>query len=166
VPREGPDDAAVRKVVHMTGMIDITVKVPEERVPEFYALVGSWLSGELEGGEARSGPSTPASEWTNTDDDVPLARIVWNKLSPQAKELFSLLMDNPGSKISGEKLADTLNIPNGKYGIAGVLAWPGRHSAAVNRAVPWEYEPGPVGGSANYWMETDVAELFRKVRRD
>jgi hypothetical protein len=147
----------------MAAQVDITVKVPEDRVPEFYSFVGAWLAGEL-GEDQDTGPSVPPSEWTNTEEDLPLARLVWGKLSPRAKGLFSLLMDNPGVKVSGEELADTLEIPNGKYGVAGVLAWPGRHSAAVNRALPCKYEDGPVGGSANYWMESDVAELFLQVR--
>ena len=154
-----------KEVIAVASQIDITVKVPEDRVPEFYSLVGSWLAGEL-GEEQGATPSVPASEWTNSEEDVALARLVWGKLSPRAKALFSLLMDNPGVKVSGEELADTLDIPNGKYGVAGVLAWPGRHSAAVNRTLPCKYEDGPVGGSASYWMESDIAELFQEVRRD
>jgi hypothetical protein len=73
-----------------------------------------------------------------------LARSVWGKFSPGAKALFSLLMDEPGRKVSGKDLASTLDIPNGASGVAGVLAWPARHCAAVNRVGPWrwEYRPG------------------------
>ena len=78
--------------------------------------------------------------------------------------MFSVLMDNTGRKVSGEDLASMLGIPNGKYGIAGVLAWPGRHCATVGRLPLWEWEDGPVGGSANYWAEQEVAELFKRVR--
>jgi hypothetical protein len=73
-------------------------------------------------------------------------------------------MDNPGQKVSGEDLAAELAIPNGKYGIAGVLAWPGRHCAAVNRFPLWSWEYGPVGGSADYWVDKEIADLFLRVR--
>ena len=147
-------------------LVDVVVKVPEERVGELYAVAArlatvdqSRVAVEL----AESADSTP-KEWSNTDNDVPLAREVWEKLSPNAKALFSRLMDNPEQVVSGEDLAAELGIPNGKYGIAGVLAWPGRHCAAVNRIPPWSWEYGPVGGSADYWMEKDVADLFKRVR--
>src|SRR5207247_3163795 len=97
-------------------------------------------------------------------DDVALARVVWEKFSPRAKALFSLLMDHPGHKVLGEDLAATLNIPNGKSGVAGVLAWPARHCAAVNRVVPWRWEDGPEGGGAYYWVDQEVADLFKKFR--
>lgn len=147
-------------------LVDLTVKVPEELVGEVYGALARLLARDqpqvaLE--LAESADSSP-EEWSNTDDDVPLAHDVWEKLSPNAKALFSRLMDNPGQTISGEVLAAELGIPNGKYGIAGVLAWPGRHCAAVNRIPLWSWEYGPVGGSADYWMKKEVADLFRRVR--
>lgn len=143
-------------------MIDVTVKVPEDRIAEFYALVGSWLSGEPASGEEDDGEAVP-SDWANTDDDLRLAAIVWTKFSPRARALFSLLMERPGTKISGEEIARALNIPHGKYGVAGVLAWPGRRCLAVGRTLPWKYEDGPVGGSASYWVDPEIADLFGRV---
>ena len=147
-------------------MIEVTVKIPEERLGEFYELVGSWLS--MSQRRVESDVVAPADssvkEWANADDDVPLARTVWERFSPHAKGLFSLLMDRPGQKMSGDDLASTLAIPNGKYGIAGVLAWPGRHCAAVGRPPLWKWEAGPLGGSASFWMEEEVAELFKRIR--
>jgi hypothetical protein len=147
-------------------MIDVTVKVPEERVGEFYELVGRWLSGDqhLAGPDLAGTSDSSAKGWRNTDDDVPLAREVWGKLSSHARALFVRLMDSPGQKMSGEDLAEELGIPNGKYGIAGVLAWPGRHCAAVKRLPLWNWEDGPVGGSADYWVDQEVADLFERIR--
>jgi hypothetical protein len=145
-------------------MIDVTVPVPEDRLADFYALYSRWLSGaettEVQVEEANA----KSVNWSDTDDDLVLARTVWEKFSERAKALFSTLMDNPEKKYSGEELAELHNIPNGKYGVAGVLAWPGRHSYAVNRWLPCRYEDGPVGASANYWMTSEVAALFRKAR--
>jgi len=147
-------------------MVDVTVKVPEELVGELYAAVARLLAGDRDSGALQSAETAHASprEWSNTDDDLPLASEVWGKLSSNAAALFSRLIDSPGHRVSGEDLAADLGIPNGKYGIAGVLAWPGRHCAAVRRLPLWSWEYGPVGGSADYWVEEDVAALFRKVR--
>ena len=102
--------------------------------------------------------------WTNSNDDLALARSVWGKFSPRAKALFSLLMDDPGRKVSGKDLASTLDIPNGASGVAGVLAWPARHCAAVNRVGPWRWEYRSEEDKAYYWIDPEVASLFKKVR--
>lgn len=151
-------------------MQDITVPVPDERVPEFYQLFGAWLAGvpvpDAEEGQQVGNPEVEVAPWGQTDDDLALARVIWGKLSQRAKAMFGVLMEEPSQKFSGEFLAESLNIPNGKYGVAGVLAWPGRYSYAVGRYLPVRYEDGAVGKSANYWMEPDVAALFVAARDD
>jgi hypothetical protein len=73
-------------------------------------------------------------------------------------------MDQPGRKVSGKDLASTLDIPNGASGVAGVLAWPARHCAAVNRVGPWRWEYRSEVDGAYYWIDPEVADLFKKVR--
>ena len=146
-------------------MIDVTVKVPEDRVPEFYVMYGQWLNGApaaeaaLVGRNAQTPDSRPA--WTEADGDV--AREVWNKLSSAAKRLFSTLIDNPETPFSGEELAEILGLPNGKHGVAGVLAWPGRHCAGVNRRWFWDWDY-PDGEVAVYWLSRGNAALFEEAR--
>jgi hypothetical protein len=161
-PGEEPGDKVSGGV-----MRKVTVLVPDEpeRVAEFYERHGRWLGGlDVEDGEEVN--AVESVNWTDSDQDLALARVVWAKLSPRAKALFELLMGTPNRKFSGEDLAETLDIPNGKYGVAGVLAWPGRHSHAVGRWLPVRYEEGPVGGSANYWMTSEVASLFGRAKND
>jgi hypothetical protein len=146
------------------GVIDVTVKVPEDRVGEFYALVGRWLAGEPLASEVADAPVTRNKNWTDSEEDLPLARQVWGKLSPPARAMFSTLIDEPERRVSGQDLASVLEIPNGKNGVAGVLAWPARYCAAVNRDLPWCWEYSPDGSGAHYWFEREVADLFRKVR--
>src|SRR5690348_6949781 len=107
-------------------MIDLTVKVPEERVGEFYELLGRWLSGERLGDEDADVSAAAPKDWTNSEEDLALARVVWQRFSPRAQRFFSALMDQPERKVSGEALAKAANIPNGKSGVAGALGWPGR----------------------------------------
>ena len=72
-------------------------------------------------------------------------------------------MNEPGSKFGGDELAEMLGIANGKHGVAGVLAWPGRHCIAVGRKWLWSWDY-PEGGNAVYWMTDDMAELFGQAR--
>ena len=149
-------------------MAEIKVPVPDDRVPEFYQFFGAWLAGATDSvastGHQVGNPEADVASWAKTDEDLALARVVWKKLSDRAQGMLGLLLEHPGSKISGEKIAEELNIPHGKYGVAGVLAWPGRHCYAVGRHLPVLYEDGPVGGSANYWIEKDVADVFKEAR--
>jgi hypothetical protein len=144
-------------------MIDVTVKVPEERVPEFYAMFATWLSGSPDVSPVPIGDPSPEEKAPWTAEDVELARLVWKKFSDPAKGLFSILIDSPETSFSGDELAQRVGIPNGKHGVAGVLAWPGRHSFAVGRTWPWSWSY-PDGGNAVYWLTDEVAALFRQAR--
>lgn len=142
-------------------MQEIQVLVPDERVAEFYEMFGRWLAGadstDAPGGGILSG-------WRDTEDDLALAKVVWGKLSDRAVAMFSVLIDSPEREFTGEQLASDLDIPNGKYGIAGVLAWPGRHCKAVGRHLPIGMVEGDPTTGAKYSMATDVAALFSKAR--
>jgi hypothetical protein len=133
------------------------VLVPTERVIEFYGMLGPWLAGSTAGESAGS----ELEPWS--DNDLVLAVTVWGKLSPAARQLFSVLMESPEEPVSSEELAEHLHLPNA-YGVAGVLAWPGRHSYKVGREFPIIWEQGTDDESARYWMTSDVAALFRQAR--
>ncbi|EMD30232.1 DUF6416 domain-containing protein [Amycolatopsis azurea] len=143
-------------------MIDVTVKVPEDRIPEFYSMFGRWLADPA-AFEVLPTEETEVDlvEWSRSDGD--LAKVVWGKFSDKAKALFSTLMDKPGARFSGDELGRLLGLPNGKHGVAGVLGWPGRHCQAVGRTWPWAWEY-PEGENARYWMTDEVAALFRRAR--
>lgn len=140
-------------------MIDVTVKVPGQRLADFYAMFGAWLGGA-------SGPAEPLKAGPTgwSAEDGALAAELWGKFSEAAQGLYSILIDAPGEKFSGEELAKRLGLAKGKYGIAGVLAWPGRYAAAAGRHMPIAYEDGPAGAGANYWLTPELAALFGKAR--
>ena len=143
-------------------MIDITVKVPDNRVPEFYSMFGSWLSAPPASNHPETSDSKPAAEWTAADRD--LAKAVWRKLSDTAKRLFSALIDSPGKKFSGTELSELLQVRNGAHGIAGVLAWPSRYCADNGREIPWSWEYPDDGEPAVYWFTDEIAALFRQAQ--
>jgi hypothetical protein len=143
-------------------MIDVTVKVPEDRVPEFYSMFGTWLSTPPVDASQEASGGEPHAPWSEADGD--LAALVWDKFSETAKSLFSTLIDSPETRFSGDELSEMLGIPNGKHGVAGVLAWPGRHCFAVGRTWPWSWDYPVEGAPAVYWFTAEMATLFREAR--
>lgn len=142
-------------------MQEIKVLVPEDRVPDFYKWFGSWLDDDgHQGVVGTQSPGTERLHWAATSEETELAAELWAKLSSKARALFGHLIDRPGVKFNGEELAAALEIPNGRYGIAGVLAWPGRYCLKMGRWLPvsWSEDEGV------YWMEPKIAQMFAEVR--
>lgn len=139
-------------------MQEIKVLVSENRVADFYKWFGAWLDNAAPHEASSQSPDIERVTWTAKDQD--LAEALWAKLSGRARALFGHLIDRPGVKFSGEELATVLEIPNGRYGIAGVLAWPGRYCLKMGRWLPvnWSEEVGA------YWMEPPIAQMFAEVR--
>jgi hypothetical protein len=142
---------------------DITVKVPAGRIAEFYEMHGRWLRGEpsLDPGDADIG-EIDRLPW-DPEHDLELAKKAWALFPNRAQLVFTTLIDNPGKPYSGDDLAAIHDIPNGRMGLAGVLAWPGRYLYKLGRVLPAKVVPNPEGGSW-YSMEPDLAELFKEAR--
>jgi hypothetical protein len=149
----------------------VTVAVPEERVPEFYAWFASFLAAEagspppLTGGGRRGSRGRrhhrEAEAWSAQDADQ--AAWLYRKLAPQARELFDLLAGTPGERFGGEDIAKRLKLDKGAHGVAGILAWPGRYSRHLDRTLPIATEGRPDGGT-DYYMDPELAELFTAAR--
>lgn len=157
----------------------ITVAVPEERVPEFYVWFASFLAAEPGAppwgarrgrGRGFGGPGGPGGPrhgfgepagWAAADLDE--ATWLYAKLAPPARALFDVLVDAPGERISGNDLAARLGLEKGAHGVAGILAWPGRYSRKLRRELPLATE-GREDGGTDYFMEPAVAQLFAAAR--
>jgi hypothetical protein len=168
----------------------VTVAVPEERVPEFYLWFAQFLAAEpagpapwaRPGGQtAPGGPGGPmpwagrrgrgrglaahahheAAAWSAQDGDP--AAWLYAKLAPPARELFDLLIDAPGRRFSGNEIAARLRLDKGAHGVAGILAWPGRYSRKLGRELPISTE-GREDGGTDYYLDDDVAALFAAAR--
>jgi hypothetical protein len=147
----------------------ITVAVPEERVPEFYLWFASFLSAEpgappWGGRRGRGGPRHlfgEAATWSADDADA--ATWLYGKLAPPARALFDLLIDAPGERRAGNEIAASLGLEKGAHGVAGILAWPGRYSRKLGRELPLATE-GRDDGGTDYYMEPAVAEIFAAAR--
>jgi Family of unknown function (DUF6416) len=149
----------------------VTVAVPEERVPEFYSWFAAFLAAEPgtpppSVGRGRHGPrglrqQREASAWSA--DDVDQAAWLYRKLAPPARQLFDLLLATPGERIGGETIAQRLGLEKGAHGVAGILAWPGRYSRHLDRVLPIATE-GRADGGTDYFMEPETAALFANAR--
>jgi hypothetical protein len=156
-------------------MNDITVPVPDDRTAEFYQFFGLWLAGSLSLSSTTAGatsevsttPSQPPARkaWGSSPEaDATDAEALWAKYSKNARGMFSLLMDNPGKEFTGDEIAEAVGIPNGAHGVAGVLAWPGRHGAEIGRFLPTSFREDEETGLTYYRMTADQAELFKAAR--
>src|ERR1700712_2312491 len=102
----------------------VTVAVPEERVPEFYAWFAAFLAADPGAGPPRGrGPGRrgglhhhTASPWSPGDAEQ--AAWLYGKLAPPARELFDVLIDTPGRRIAGNELAARLRLAKGAHGVA------------------------------------------------
>lgn len=155
----------------MSDPISVTVTVPSHRHAEFHTFYGAWLTGdlilksELEE-ETDEPPPRDLDEWRlpkhilqDHDNDIDLAREILAKFSDAAKSIFSVLSHQPTVKISGWDLAKKAGLKN-THAMAGALSWPGKHCYAAGKKLPFEWEKDP-DGHTTYWMEKDVAQLFR-----
>jgi Family of unknown function (DUF6416) len=145
----------------------ITVAVPEERVPEFYRWFANFLAAAPGappwGGRRGPGPrhfAEPAA-WSPADGEH--AAWLYGKLAPPARALFDLLIDAPGERHAGNEIAARLGLEKGAHGVAGVLAWPGRYARRLGRELPLATE-GRDDGGTDYYMDPAVAEIFAAAR--
>ncbi len=149
----------------------VTVAVPEERVPEFYSWFAAFLAAEPgtpppipgRGGRGPRGPRHHSEVQAWSAEDADQAAWLYRKLAPPARELVDLLADAPGERFGGEEIAKRLGLEKGAHGVAGILAWPGRYSRHLGRVLPIATE-GRADGGTDYYMDPDVAALFAAAR--
>ncbi|MEA2403938.1 MAG: hypothetical protein QOE08_585 [Thermoleophilaceae bacterium] len=148
----------------------ISIDVPADRVPEFYAWFAAFLAAEPGSGPSRGrgrgwgrhgGSHRVPEPWSA--DDADQAAWLYRKLAPQARALFDLLIDEPDRRHSGNEIAARLELEKGAHGVAGILAWPGRYSRHLGRDLPIATE-GREDGATDYFMEPAIAELFAAAR--
>ncbi|MGW3890498.1 DUF6416 domain-containing protein [Micromonospora chokoriensis] len=149
--------------------MDITVPVPDNRVPEFYQMFGEWLAGK----KAASSEEDASLSDQDDDDllewsagDIDPARQVWTKLTSPAKAIFRELMSNPNVRFSGDDLAERLFPGKDSLTVAGYMSWPAKHCYTVGRGVCWQYEyPNGPTGKVVYSMDEVLATLFKRAAR-
>lgn len=155
-------------------MVDITVPVPQDRTAEFYQFFGLWLAGSLAANELAHEDLQPRAAladgkprmlpWGSSEQDYVDAERLWKKYSKSARAMFSLLIDNPDKRYTGDQIATEIGIKHGARGVAGLLAWPGRHGAKIGRGLPSEWGHDEDTSEGSYWIPADRAEAFKAAR--
>lgn len=162
----------------MEQWVQLQVSVPSSRVGSFYEMVGRWLQQDTDiGSVGAAGSGGPVAEepanllgqrddgWRTGSGDELLrdARNLYRSLSNGARTVTDYWVDHPGEQIKARELARALGIAS-TNGIAGRLASFGYQlKKAGHRGYPFLWSKGP--DDSVYWMEPDVAELFRQVRQ-
>jgi len=148
----------------------VTVAVPEDRVPEFYAWFAWFLAAEpgtapppRRRGRGARGLRHHAQPSAWSADDADQAAWLYGRLALPARKLFDLLMDAPEERVGGEQLAKRLGLEKGAHGVAGILAWPGRYSRHLDRQLPIATD-GRADGGTDYYMPAEIATLFTAAR--
>jgi hypothetical protein len=133
----------------MTEWIDVTLKCPADAVSEALRNHADWLD------------KLASIKVTFTVD---LAQMYWERLSPHARNLFTLFALHPKQRYEAEWLAEALKIPHGRSGVAGVWAWPGRHAKELDMAYPWSWHSD--GYDTWYWLEEAEAETYKPMAEE
>lgn len=128
-------------------LVDITLKCPADRVAEAYVNHASWLTKLNTRLEAEL-------------EAAPLHDRFWNDLSPLARDVFTYMTLNADHKLDAEDIAEKLQVPHGRSGVAGVFAWPGRHAKKYGLPYPWQWETDALTGATFYWVDATTAQVF------
>ncbi len=147
---------------------EITVRVPEERVAEFYQMFGKWLASSPCPPEVQPPAPEPQKNLPWADDDTDKARTVFLQLSLEARLLFQHLIDHPDEWFSALDLARVLGVEDGDFRqvIAGKLSWPAKYCAEVGRQGFWEWQPSDDEEGGRYRITKQNAAMISQILTD
>ena len=142
-------DEAPRKLAELplvkAGLIDFRI-MPLIAYPGFERLFGNSSEGE------------PESEKDWKRDDLEMARKVWGALSPQAKQVYILLLESENGMTPGElaaKLNADVNKILGAFGSPALLCKSHDRQRIERRR-----------SNGRYFIPPETKELFRQLARD
>ena len=151
--------------------VEKTFRIPDHRVEEFYIRFGEFISNTPNPAAPIEIDSRPVPGWVEADDALKIAEKFWGEVSMPGRRVLLYMAraaTNSTAFISAKKIAEEMQHPKGKSGIAGILGGVGK---AIRRADLPMYST-PSGGIWHYiwdWdgdvyaMEPKVAELLRKA---
>ncbi len=117
------------------------------------------------GGDGHQGP-----EWEPGDDRR--AAIFYRSLAENARQIFDLLMDQPGEQLDSDRIAAQIREPGhsgtselARHFVAGSLSVTGELAAASGRRLPFYWWKGRDGLASSYAMKPMVAAVFQEARQ-
>lgn len=157
-------------------MREVTILVPEERIPEFYERFGAFMSEAADSVAPMVATvgSKPVPAWATGPGAVELVAKYWSALSADGQTVLGILIDGalrePPEKFTPQQLVVETGHPNGVSGIAGIFGAAGRAAKKVGipryrysdtNAQTWHFIWDWDG--SRYWMIPEVAKLFREA---
>jgi hypothetical protein len=133
--------------------VSVTIVVPADRAYRFKDHAKRWLKG------------TAHTEWRASDHE--LAARLWQRLDIARRQVLGVLIDDPGRRFRASELVELTSAAPGPADLVRLLGTVSNLSHGLCRAWPWhfDYPDGKGKGKPGvYWMEPDVAELFRNAR--
>jgi hypothetical protein len=126
----------------------VNVPVPEDRVPEVYALLAQPRTAETQG-----------NGWSR--DEMVRA---YRESSAAMKRVFEHLADRPGQEVGADELSSAVGVTRPQ--LAGVLGAAGRRFANRYKKTAWPFEAQWISdaGMVVYEMTSDVADAIREAR--
>ena len=137
-------------------MIDVTVKVDEQRLAEFYAMYAEWLGRPARGDGA---PDAGLVGWGS--EDLSEARFVWKGLHPRARRLFEVLLAS-GDPVPGSELAAALGPDAREDTVFGGFGPPAKLAKEVGRRHMVETTHTASGNA--YWLTPTARALLEQAR--
>lgn len=90
------------------------------------------------------------------------AERLYQQVSPNARRILDYWMDNPGIRSTGEEIAQAVGLRT-KDEVNGSLSSIGTRCKQLGRPHPFKYWEQP-DGNGEFWMEPNMAEIFREAR--
>lgn len=152
-------------------IIPVTVHVPDHRVEDFYIRFGEFIADVPNPDAPTQLPSGIVPSWVVTDEAPAIAATLWDEISGPGQSVLRYMARATGDETAHflpEVIANGINHPKGKAGVAGLLGGVGK---AIRRAGLPVYTT-PKGNSWHYiwdWdgerysMTPEVARLLRKL---
>jgi hypothetical protein len=139
-------------------LVDVSFKVPEEIVPEFYEHGGKLIQQLLRGrvGSESSDRSAPEN-WTPER-----ALGIYRSSSAKGRQLLDYWIDHPGEPATGNQIAEHLGWSNDRA-VASSLKTIIYRGSDFDRLDPFHWESAD-GNAGHYWMTPAVADVFRRAR--
>jgi hypothetical protein len=143
--------------------VDVVVKVPANDVGDFYRMAGEWIVHRTATRREPTSNAAPIIAWgTDVNADEACAHGIVDKLSKKGRRLFDVLVE-AGRPVTSTELAEALGFDDDKAPsmVAGTLAWPGRHAAAVGRKFPVAFSDDET--PTTYWLKPGADKAFAKA---
>lgn len=162
-PDKGGNEGLEFRRGAMTEFEEVSIKVPADRVAEFYEWFGQWSSETDRVFVPVNQLAPPQDGQWDPEKDVALARGVLGDVSAGCKELVAVLTDHHGTPVPWRNLAVRCGV-EGARSVAQLVAELAATAHSRRRQVPALWIDA--GDGSAYWIERDHIRLWMEALED